>query len=87
MNDQELADKALKAIGWHPEIRKQAGYRGDSQFVRHWDVAGAMMEKALAVSFMTLAAVIAAAINMDGNAKSGSLPRAINEAGVEALKK
>lgn len=47
MTNEELAAEVLRILGWHSNIRQQAGYRSDSQFVCHWSVAGAMLEKAI----------------------------------------
>lgn len=81
MNDKELADAALKATGWHPEIRNQVGYRGDSQFVNDWRVAGALLEK------MPCMAISAACQQSDDMRYHGWLkdPRTVIEKCVEWL--
>ena len=83
MNDQQLAGRIVAILGWHPDIRKQPGFRGDNQFVTDWRVAGAMLEK------MSRAQLIVAFLGQPAP-KYHYLdllrdPRAINEACCEAL--
>ncbi|KKK50083.1 hypothetical protein LCGC14_3128560 [marine sediment metagenome] len=91
--DKLLADKVV-ALGvgekdtFRPDMYtlgkfESVRYEAD-KYVRDWRVAGVCLEKALQIGFMTLAAVVAKAIDDTGNAKSGSLPRALIEAYVEA---
>ncbi len=90
MNNQKLAVEVLKVTGWHPDIRKQVGYRGDNQFICDWRVVGAVMEKCLRIVIHRMGdgwTVTAINDRDEGTTVfNKSLPRAINEAGVEALK-
>ena len=94
MSDQELADKVvalgvgnLIAVGNY-QIGETTGLYAD-QFVRDWRVAGALMEKCLSVEFITVSRTreysAVARTGKTADAINESLPRAINEACVEAL--
>ena len=78
MTDKELAAKARAVVG---EVYSDWDF--DSQFVRDWRVAGALMEKTLGEvpDFIDIANDLRDVL-IDG---AESLPRAIIEACVEAL--
>ena len=98
MADKELADELLQVLGWHPDIRKQPGYRGDGQFVTDARVAIAILEKVADEGF--LVSVYSAYtgeeysctvdhienVMRSYSASNASLSRAINEAGAETLR-
>lgn len=93
MTDKELADAAAPLLdvsivgGFY---RTPSGhYLGAEDFVRDWRVTGAMMEKCTEVSWVQHKEcdfTVAARLGTNSHYVSGeSLPRAINEACVEAL--
>lgn len=95
MNDKELADKIVAlGIGYqnpHPQSCDGVGfYTIDDDgmcanlFVRDWRVVGAMLERHREIRYGGLEALFALSA-IDFIAKDDSLPRAINEACVEAL--
>jgi len=102
MNDEELANELVAAgIGGVIEKSDWINEKGDytiggnsmdaKQFVYDWRVAGAVMEKCTNVRIMLAMndkdwRVSAGIDKATEGCRNESLPRAINEAGVEALK-
>ncbi len=101
MTDQELADKIVAVAiarrfdhddgavgyGFVPPMHTQIAWAEASDFVRDWRVTGAMMEKCKGVDLVEDILPIAIYDKFNGTEGACPLPRAINEACVEALSK